>query len=110
MNAHPIPPTRAVALVLKLEDLAVMNQLSAAFTANQTHGPDGDVRRSGTLRKSRSTSLRLALLGLALVVDDPEWVRYGIGGSLFPLLVGLALLARHFWLSRVLEREIAAGA
>jgi hypothetical protein len=52
----------------------------------------------------------LALFGFAMVVNDPEWIRYGIGAALFPLLVGLALLARHFWLSRVLEREVAAGA
>ena len=52
----------------------------------------------------------LALFGFAMVVNDPEWIRYGIGAALFPLLVGLALLARHFWLSRVLEREVAARA
>jgi hypothetical protein len=55
-------------------------------------------------------AIGLAAFGFALVVNDPEWLRYGIGGALFPLLVGLALLARHFWLSRVLEREVAAGA
>ena len=52
----------------------------------------------------------LAAFGFAVVVNDPEWLRYGIGAALFPLLVGMALLARHFWLSRVIEREIAAGA
>ena len=55
-------------------------------------------------------AIGLALFGFAMVVDDPEWVRYGIGAALFPLLVGFALLARHFWLSKVLEREVAAGA
>ena len=53
-------------------------------------------------------AIGLAVFGFALIVNDPEWVREGIGASLFPLLVGLALLARHFWLSRVLEREVAA--
>ena len=52
----------------------------------------------------------LAAFGFAVVVNDPEWLRYGIGAALFPLLVGLALLARHFWLSRVIERDIVAGA
>jgi hypothetical protein len=55
-------------------------------------------------------AIGLAVFGFALVVNDPEWLRYGIGAALFPLLVGLALLARHFWLSRVLERELAVGA
>jgi len=55
-------------------------------------------------------AIGLAAFGFSLVVDDPEWLRYGIGAALFPLLVGLALLARHFWLSRVLERDLARGA
>ena len=55
-------------------------------------------------------AIGLALFGFALVVGDPEWLRYGIGAALFPLFVGLALLGRHFWLSRVLERDLAAGA
>src|SRR5688572_26993965 len=55
-------------------------------------------------------AIGLALFGFAMVVNEPDWVRYGIGAALFPLLVGLALLARHFWLSKVLEREVAAGA
>lgn len=51
-------------------------------------------------------AIGLAAFGFAVVVNDPEWLRYGIGAALFPLLVGMALLARHFWLSRT----IAAGA
>lgn len=51
-------------------------------------------------------AIGLAAFGFAIVVNDPEWLRYGIGAALFPLLVGMALLARHFWLSRT----IAAGA
>ena len=49
-------------------------------------------------------AIGLAAFGFAVVVNDPEWLRYGIGAALFPLLVGLALLARHFWLSRELAR------
>lgn len=51
-------------------------------------------------------AIGLAAFGFALVVNDPQWLRYGIGAALFPLLVGLALLVRHFWL----KREIAAAA
>ena len=54
-------------------------------------------------------AIGIGLLGFSLVVNEPEWLRYGIGASLFPLLVGLALLARHFWLGKVLERDLAAG-
>jgi hypothetical protein len=54
-------------------------------------------------------AIGLALLGFALVVDDPEWLRYGLGASLFPMLVGFALVGRHLWLRKVLERDLAAG-
>jgi hypothetical protein len=74
--------------------------------------PDGGRQRLGSDDRNGLVLIAIgfAVLGYALVVDDPGWVRHAIGGSLFPVLVGLALLARHFWLSRVLEREIAAGA
>jgi hypothetical protein len=51
----------------------------------------------------------LALAGFALVVGDPDWVRYGLGGALFPVLVGAALLLRHYLLRRAAERDLAAG-
>jgi hypothetical protein len=54
-------------------------------------------------------AIGVALIGCALIVDDPSWERYGIGGALFPILVGLALLVRHLWLRHILERGIAAG-
>ena len=50
----------------------------------------------------------IAIAGFALIVNDPEWQRYGIGAALFPALVGIALLARHIWLRRTLERDVAA--
>ncbi|HEV2866750.1 MAG TPA: hypothetical protein VGX37_09555 [Allosphingosinicella sp.] len=50
----------------------------------------------------------LAILGMALIVNDPDWIRYGIGASLFPILVGLVLLGRHLWLRRTDERSLAA--
>jgi hypothetical protein len=52
----------------------------------------------------------LALGGFSLVVGDPEWVRYGLGGALFPLLVGAALLVRHYVLRRTSGPDLAAGA
>jgi hypothetical protein len=54
-------------------------------------------------------AIGLALLGFSLVVNEVEWLRYGIGASLFPLLVGFALLGRHFWLRKLLERDLAVG-
>ena len=54
-------------------------------------------------------AIGLALLGFSAVVNEAEWLRYGIGASLFPLLVGFALLGRHFWLRKVLERDLAVG-
>lgn len=54
-------------------------------------------------------AIGLALMGFSLVVNELEWLRYGIGASLFPLLVGFALLGRHFWLRKVLERDLAVG-
>jgi hypothetical protein len=54
-------------------------------------------------------AIGVAIAGFAMIVNEPEWLRYGIGASLFPILVGGALLARHIWLRRVLERGIAAG-
>ncbi len=54
-------------------------------------------------------AIGLALVGMSLVVADPEWERYGLGAALFPLFVGAALIARHLWLGRQLEREIAGN-
>ena len=54
-------------------------------------------------------AIGVAIAGFALIVNEPEWLRYGIGASLFPALVGGALLARHIWLRRTLERDVAAA-
>lgn len=54
-------------------------------------------------------AIGVALAGFALIVNDHEWLRYGLGGALFPTLVGAALVGRHVWLARALERDIAAG-
>ena len=55
-------------------------------------------------------ALAAALAGFSLIAGDPEWVRYGLGGALFPGLVGAALLIRHFLRRRSGEPDVAAGA
>jgi hypothetical protein len=52
-------------------------------------------------------ALGLAIAGFALIVNDPEWQRHGLGAALFPLLVGTALLGRHLWLRRIRGRDVA---
>ena len=51
----------------------------------------------------------IALAGFALVVSDPKWMRYGLGGALFPILIGAALLVRYFMLRQSGGRGVAAG-
>ena len=52
----------------------------------------------------------LALGGFSLIVGDSIWVRYGLGGALFPLLICAALLVRHHVLRRASGPDLAAGA
>jgi hypothetical protein len=52
----------------------------------------------------------LALAGFSLIVGDRVWVHYGLGGALFPLLIGGALLVRHYVLRRTSGPDLAAGA
>lgn len=54
-------------------------------------------------------ALGIAIAGFAFIAGEPEWARYVTGAALFPTLVGLALLARHVWLRRAAERDLAAG-
>ncbi|HEY0414591.1 MAG TPA: hypothetical protein VGD66_15770 [Allosphingosinicella sp.] len=51
----------------------------------------------------------VALAGFSLIAGDPEWLRYGFGGALFPVLIGAALLLRHYMLGRPDETDVAAG-
>jgi hypothetical protein len=53
-------------------------------------------------------AIGVAIAGFALIVNDTDWLRYGMGAALFPILVGAALLARHLWLRRKLDRDVAA--
>ena len=55
-------------------------------------------------------ALAIALAGFSVIVGDPEWLRYGLGGALFPGLVGAALLVRHLVLRRTAEPDVATGA
>lgn len=55
-------------------------------------------------------ALGIALAGFSLIVGDSEWLRYGLGGALFPTLVGAALLIRHRLLSRAAGPDSVAGA
>ena len=55
-------------------------------------------------------ALGVALAGFSLIVGEPEWLRYGIGASLFPGLVGVALLVRHSLQRRAGGPDVAAGA
>jgi hypothetical protein len=54
-------------------------------------------------------ALGIALAGFSLVVGDMQWLRYGLGGALFPTLIGAALLIRHVILRRAAERDVVAG-
>lgn len=67
--------------------------------------PRGNDDRTGLVL----VALGIAVTGFSLIVGDPEWVRYGIGASLFPALVGAALLVRHSLLRRSDEADIAPG-
>jgi hypothetical protein len=50
----------------------------------------------------------IAIAGYTLIVNEAEWMRHGLGASLFPLLVGAALLVRHRWARR--GDDLASGA
>jgi hypothetical protein len=55
-------------------------------------------------------ALGIAVAGFSLIVGEPEWLRYGLGAALFPILVGAALLIRHHMLARAAGPDVAAGA
>jgi hypothetical protein len=74
----------------------------------------GDQRRFELAGDDRNglvlLAIGVAIAGFALIVNEPEWLRYQLGAALFPTLVGGALLARHFWLRRHSDRhDVAAG-
>jgi len=55
-------------------------------------------------------AIGVALAGFSLIANEPEWLRFGLGGALFPTLVGAALLLRHYLLRRAAEPDVDAGA
>jgi hypothetical protein len=47
----------------------------------------------------------LAIIGASVIGDDTgTWMNYGIGGALFPLLIGAALLLRQSVIRRARQR------
>ncbi|NUT01590.1 MAG: hypothetical protein HOP96_11505 [Sphingomonas sp.] len=50
-------------------------------------------------------ALGAAMIGASVVVGDiGDWTRFGIAGALFPLVVGAALLLRHYAIERAKRR------
>jgi hypothetical protein len=70
------------------------------------HAAAGSDDRTGIVL----VALGVALAGFSMLVGDPQWLRYGLGGALFPILVGASLLIRHIMLRRAAERDVAVGA
>lgn len=71
----------------------LLGRIAQSDSANAQLG--GDDRNGLVL-----IALGIAIAGFALVVNEPQWLRYAIGAALFPLLVGAVLLGRHVWLRR----------
>ena len=73
---------------------ALLNRLT---TAEPTTGDD---RLAVVL-----VALGLAMVGASLIAGDVgDWTRYGVGGALFPLLIGAALWLRHYATERARRR------
>ena len=57
---------------------------------------DGDDRLAVVL-----VALGLAMIGASLIAGEVgDWTRYGVGGALFPLIIGAALWLRHYAIQR----------
>jgi hypothetical protein len=52
-------------------------------------------------------ALGIAMVAASLVIGDPSWMRYGVAGALFPLIMGSALAIRQFVISRNRARSAA---
>ena len=72
----------------------------------------GDLSGPGTGSDDRTglilVALGVAIAGYSLVAGEAEWIRHGLGASLFPILVGAAVLGRHYWSRRAAERGLAS--
>jgi hypothetical protein len=99
--------------LLRLFQAAILHRTLRAqslverIASNDLSGPrfGGNDDRTGMVL----IAFGIALAGFSLVAGDPQWLRYGTGGALFPILVGAALLLRHR-LVRTAGRDFAAGA
>jgi hypothetical protein len=95
---------------------AIKRDSAVAETLVERIGGGGDVGTPRIIASSDDRTgmvliaLGLALVGFSLIVGDEEWLRYGVGSGLFPILVGAALLFRHYLLGRSGEPDVAAGA
>lgn len=50
-------------------------------------------------------ALGLAMMGASIIAGETgDWTRYGVGGALFPLLIGAALWLRHLAIQRARRR------
>lgn len=58
--------------------------------------PSADDDRTAILLIAFGTSMVAA----TLVINDPNWVDYGIAGAIFPLVIGTALWLRHYLINR----------
>lgn len=54
-------------------------------------------------------AIGLAIVGFTLLANQQDWLRLGLGAALFPILVGAALLLRHYLVRRAAEPDVAAG-
>jgi hypothetical protein len=88
-------------------DSPLAQSLVERIASNDLSGPrfGGNDDRTGMVL----VAFGIALAGFSLVAGDSQWLRYGLGGALFPILVGAALLLRHR-LVRTAGRDLAPGA
>ena len=50
-------------------------------------------------------AIGLAMIGASLIAGERgDWTAYGVGGALFPLLIGIALWLRHSAIERARRR------
>ena len=69
---------------------------------------------SGPARTDDRTGVLLIAVGVALVtatliIGEQEWIRYGVAGAMFPLIIGAALLVRHRLVERTRVDVLASG-
>ncbi|HEX2763042.1 MAG TPA: hypothetical protein VHM92_04230 [Allosphingosinicella sp.] len=97
-----------------LRDAIKRDSAVAGTLVDRIGGGDLSVSKAAASNDDRTgmvlVALGIALVGFSLIAGEPEWLRYGVGSGLFPMLVGAALLLRHYLQSRSGEPDVAAGA